>query len=255
MKDLVKIIILSHKRPGKVITKRILEHPCVSVPEAQAEAYRKQNPECEIITHPDSVIGKVPKLQWLLDKFKGCFFLDDDIASVQRLYFIPGADEVSKLPVENVETLIQNTAAVARELGAFYFGFATFGRPLMFKPWDPFRLTGYISGHAYGILPDSKLSYDPRIQMNDDYYIALLNAFHHRLCFKDNRFYFVQKGTFGSEGGLAEFRTMDKERAEFILLRKMFGGAIVPKRKVIGQGQNGAGKVTHQYEKMLNLPF
>ena len=65
----LKIVIPSHKRHDRVFAKKLLTGPIICVAESQADIYRQFNPECEIVTHPDDVIGLVPKRNWMAKHF------------------------------------------------------------------------------------------------------------------------------------------------------------------------------------------
>ena len=41
--------------------KKLVLDPIICVAESQADLYRQYNPDCEIVTHPDDVIGLIPK--------------------------------------------------------------------------------------------------------------------------------------------------------------------------------------------------
>lgn len=64
----------------------------------------------------------------------------------------------------------------------------------------------------------------------DDYWVCLLNAYHHRYAWFDGRFAFGFKDTYTGRGGMAEFRAGGGEEAATALLKRYFGAAVVPKR-------------------------
>lgn len=57
----LKIVIPSHKRHDRVFAKKIVKDPIICVAESQADIYKRYNPECEIVSHPDDIIGLIPK--------------------------------------------------------------------------------------------------------------------------------------------------------------------------------------------------
>lgn len=59
-----KIVIPSHKRHDRVFAKKLVNDPIICVAESQADLYQQFNPECEIVTHPDDVMGLIPKRNW-----------------------------------------------------------------------------------------------------------------------------------------------------------------------------------------------
>lgn len=242
----IKIVIPSHKRPDNVLTKHVVSDSIVCVPESQAAEYAEHNPEIEVVTHPDTVKGLTLKRQWIYDHFGDVFMLDDDIKSMRRLY------AQSDYLVKNkqlVREIIQNTAAAARQSGAFLFGFSKNPNPTSYRSMRPIELTGYITGCATGLLKGSKLFYDGRINCNEDYWISCLNAYHHRIIYKDTRFVFEQAGTFTSKGGLAEFRNMKAEEDDFNYLQEMFGEVVQLK------ADTSQRRRKHVFEKTMRLPF
>ena len=79
----LKIVIPSHKRHDMVLSKRLVVDPIICVAESQADIYREHNPECEIVTHPDDVIGLIPKRNWMARHCGDLFMLDDDVHVVK----------------------------------------------------------------------------------------------------------------------------------------------------------------------------
>ena len=75
----LRIVIPSHKRHDRVFAKKLVNDPIICVAESQADLYRQFNPDCEIVTHPDDVIGLIPKRNWMAKHFKNLFMLDDDV--------------------------------------------------------------------------------------------------------------------------------------------------------------------------------
>ncbi len=246
MKD-IKIIIPSHKRATRVRTTSAVYGASLCVEESQADQYRKCNPGIEIITHPDTVLGLARKRDWIIRNCGDVFMLDDDIDHLTRIYTEKGED--IHVDPDTAYDVVQMTAHAASQAGAYLFGFSTSPTPISFNSLNPIVLSGYVTGCAHGVLTGSKLWYNPDIICNEDYWISLLNAHHHRLIWKDTRFYFAQKDTFVNRGGLAEFRNVDAEEKDFKLLKKVFGEVV--------ELRNGKGNSTlrHQFQKTLKLPF
>lgn len=82
----LKIVIPSHKRHDMVLAKKLVVDPIICVAESQSDLYRQHNPECEIVTHPDDVIGLIPKRNWMAKHFGELMMLDDDVHAVKNLY-------------------------------------------------------------------------------------------------------------------------------------------------------------------------
>jgi hypothetical protein len=186
-----------------------------------------------IIVHPDSVKGLTPKLNWILDRFDALTRLW--LASRRprlrrRRYRQPAAllrregEQATIRDPELIEAIITNTARLARDVGAYYFGWeASNGALRYYTGLKPFMLTGYINGCAMGFRRGHGLRFDERIVAKNDFDIAAQNAWKHRLCLKDCRYTFCQKETFTGRGGQAAYRTSATEKRDVELLRKKWG--------------------------------
>jgi hypothetical protein len=93
MKEVVKQVILSHKRANKVDTTKTISGCSICVPEAQADEYREHNPDVEIIVHPDSVVGLTPKIRWVYEQFTNVIMFDDDLNAMRRTFVDKEFDE------------------------------------------------------------------------------------------------------------------------------------------------------------------
>lgn len=243
----VKIIIPSHKRAERVLTTSVVADAAICVPESQKEEYERHNPDNGIIVHPDNVIGLTAKRQWIYEQLGDVFMLDDDIVEMKRLYTTSNYRVKNK---QEVRDIIYACADAARQAGAYLFGFNKNPSPIAYSSHKPISMTGYITGCATGLLSGSKLFYDTAIKCNEDYWISCLNAHFHRYIWRDNRFTFVQKNTFVSSGGLAEFRNLKAEEEDFAYLQKMFGKEVIQLKK-----DSKLRKQAHQFEKTMKLPF
>lgn len=243
----VKVVIPSHKRSDRVLTTQVVPNAIVCVPESQADLYRAANPDTELVLHPDYVIGLAPKRQWIYEHFGNVLMLDDDITDFRKVYIAAG--QSGKVDTATTWALIQECAYCAKAAGSFLFGFNFKPNPTTFKPFSPIRRTGYVTGCAIGLLAGSKLWFNSEIVCNEDYWISLLNAYHHRTIWRDNRFVFIQKDTFASPGGMAEFRNIEVEEEDFKKLKKWFGNSVELKKATKLAG------LKHPFQKSLNLPF
>ena len=194
------------------------------MPASQAREYESAG--APILPHPESVKGLTPKLNWLLDKFKAedaVVFIDDDIVSLQRCFVSPGEASTIREPAL-IEAIIRATCILARDVGAYYFGWeASNGALRYYTGLKPVMLTGYINGCAMGFRRGHGLRFDERIVAKNDFDIAAMNAWRHRICVKDCRYTFCQAETFKGRGGQAAYRTSETERRDVALLQKKWG--------------------------------
>lgn len=243
----LEVVIPSHKRAGRILTHQVIPDAIICIPESQLPEYRAAHPDAQLVTHPDSVVGLAAKRNWMYQYFGNVLQLDDDITDFRRMY-LPAGEKVSIAP-DRAMAIIRETAYAAQQAGAYLWGFSSNPNPTMYKTMNPIAMTGYVTGCATGLLRGSKLWYNSQIICNEDYWISCLNAFHHRIIWKDLRFTFTQKDTFVGQGGLAEFRNLDAERQDFELLRRCFGDVIQEKK------DSKLAKRKHQFQKTMKLPY
>lgn len=244
----IDIVIPSHNRAERVLSKRLVSGAIICVPDSQYKAYKQNNPECEIVAHPDSVVGLPPKLDWIRRNFDNVFYLDDDATGFKRRYAT--GDTLLNCP-DTVREIIEATAHNARAAGAYLFGFAKDPNPMTFNALSPIKLTGFVLGGSTGLLSGSKLYWDTSLQINGDYWISGLNAYYHRLCYKDMRFCFVFEKTFTNKGGLAGVRNSEMLQRHYEHMKASFGDAIVRKKF----SRADVRKQKSEYEMRLVVPF
>lgn len=253
MKELVKLIIVSHKRPKIVSEKSRLAfaNAAICVEESQVDEYKHYNPDAEIIAHPDSVVGLSAKYKWLGQNFKNFAIIGDDIDFLRRNYEENMSGGIGVVDPETAYDVIQATAFMAQQLGCKLFAFSKENNPVTYSGHKPFRLSGIASGGVIGILDGMQTDkLTDRCVSGLDYFLSGLNAHFNRMVFVDER-YFTQckEGTFVSKGGMSDFRNVDTERNDFIYLKELFGDAIVVKNN------ENLRKKKHAYEKTLKVPF
>ncbi|WP_395753345.1 hypothetical protein [Prosthecobacter sp.] len=232
----MKIVIPSMSRANSMTTHLLVPGALLCVPESQQAIYeaRLQDDMCrvpahlraQIVTHPDSVKGLTPKLNWCFDHLEdedGIVFIDDDITSVQRCFVEQGEESTIRDPYL-IRDIIWTTFITARDLGAYYFGWeASNGALRYYTGLKPMMLTGYINGCAMGFRRGHGLRFDERVVAKNDFDIAAANAYRHRMCYKNCRYTFCQKGTFTGKGGQAAYRTSTTEQRDVELLRRKWG--------------------------------
>ena len=263
-KELVKIIIPSFKRPNGVKTLGAISHAAICCPAREVEAYQKNYPDTEIIGHPDEVYGINQARQWIYEKYPNVMMLDDDIHFVLRMTEPPvyeklkfdGTSNNDKLTPDEAYEVVQNLARVAKEMGAYLFGFCSSPNPRDVKDFMPFLINAYVKGTTMGMLEGSKLHFpmEEAGRISEDHYVTLLNAYHHRFNIIDNRYSFIHKGTFKTVGGCSDYRTSDSEEVAYKFLRQKFGEAVQLKK--VGTNNKGQEMArTHAWERVIHIPY
>lgn len=245
----LKIVIPSHGRSTTVATLKWLPSAMLVVAESQAAAYRRSYPDAEIDTHPDDLIGLVRKRQWMYDRYGDCFMVDDDVKNMVSLT-TPAGEKARFAEGDLAVDLITRLYDEAVDLGAYLFGFSPFGHPLAYNPMKPLALTGVPLGAGLGIRRSEKLFWNTEITAVGDYWIALLNAYYHRMALIDWRWYLACVGTFKNRGGGAGHRTMATEERDTQLLRDAFGSDIVRQKR-----GSPIARPTHEQQRSIRIPF
>lgn len=225
MEKIVPIVIPSHKRHDRVLSKDLVHNPIICVSKSQAPKYREHNPGFEIVIHPDDVLGLYQKRQWCYSHFGDLWMLDDDVITIKKVY-----DEDYDLTPEQRTRALHNIYQLACDLDIYLFGISKNPRPIQYLSHKPIRLSGAISGGCYGLRKSPNLYYNTDLTVMEDFWISLLNAFYNRKCLIDTRFAFVQKDTFKNKGGLSEFRNQDVEERDYNEMKRFFGDSIELKR-------------------------
>lgn len=242
-------------RAQTMTTHRLVRDFEICVPESQREEYAAVVGAERVLTHPDAVRGLTPKLNWIFDHVaddEAIVFLDDDLTAVQRCFTSPGEPGTIRDP-DLVQEIIRGTFLLARDVGAFYFGWeASNGAVRYYTGLKPIMRTGYINGCAMGFRTGHGLRFDERIVAKNDFDIAAANARRHRTCLKNVRYTFCQKETFVGKGGQAAHRNSETERRDVELLRRKWGGEVFPDGGHSGSRKRayaGVQKIT------MRLPF
>ena len=246
----LKIVIPSHKRADKVISKKLVVDPILCVAESQAEEYRRLNPECEIVTHPDDVIGLIPKRNWMVKHFGDLFMLDDDVARFVKLFVEKGEQAPIKDKVK-ITRLINELYEMAELLDVHLFGFSNCTVPMEYREDKWLSLSKCITGCAYGVRGNKNTWWNETMQLKEDFWISCYMKYKERKVLTDQRYNFQQMGTFASQGGLAEIRNQDKERANILALKHYFGDVVHLKKP----GSNGRNKTRDKVKFNISVTF
>ena len=251
----VKVIIPSFRRSHLIYSHRVVEDYTVCIPESDYNDYVKVGiPKDKIVCHPDTVLGLCPKRNWIFDNLqdgKPMLSLDDDIHGLLRM-FVPAGHTTKVESPKMVTDIIENTAQMADDIGAKFFGFANSAdiRTVNFNV--PFGLTGFINGWSMGFMPNHTFRFPPDLIGKEDYEVSLQNAFKYRICFRNQRYGFNAEGTFKNTGGLAVYRNNETEVRAAKFLQRRYGSEVVHIVKRAGfKTQEHVG-----YQKIaMNLPF
>lgn len=249
MSDL-KIVIPSHKRHDRVLSKKLVCNPILCVAESQADLYKQFNPECEIVKHPDNVVGLIPKRNWMARHFGDMMMLDDDVYAVKNLYCEKGETCVVRDP-ERVTAIIESLYELACLLDVHLFGFTSAISPVMYNELGYYSLSRMITGCSYGVRRGKNVWWNEELRLKEDFWISCYMKYKERRVLTDLRYNFAQKGTFVNAGGLAALRNQEEERRSILFIRKHFGDSITLK----GATNNGKDKTKQMVEYNISCKF
>lgn len=243
----IKIVIPTKGRPKDIVTHKYVSNCIICPSESELPLYKEHNPNSQYEAHPDTVIGMAAKRQWIYDKFKNVFMMDDDLKGFSRM--TQKAKESSHINPELAYDIIQNCGNLAKLSGAYLFGFNKNVNPGFYSGHYPFEITGIIDGCGFGMLEGAeKLVFESRFTLGHEFYISGINAHYYRKAFFDMRYNIIHNSFGDSIGGCANLRTLETEKADLKLLKFFFGSAI--------KAKEGTGKrMKHQFAKNLIIPF
>lgn len=245
-----KIVIPSHKRADHVMSKKLIVDPIICVAESQREEYERHNPDCEIVCHPDDVIGLIPKRNWMAKHFGELFMFDDDVCTCKCLFAEKGEPTVIKDP-RKITQIVHELHDLATMLDVHVFGFTSRTTPLMFEEDRWFSLSNMITGCSYGVRYNENVWWNEDLKLKEDFWISCYMKYKERRVLTDLRYSFSQKGTFVSSGGLAAIRNQEEEKRSILLIKKHFGDTIQVKKP----GTNGKDKTQSMVEHNISAKF
>lgn len=246
----LKIVIPSHKRHDRVFAKKLVLDPIICVAESQANLYRQFNPECEIVTHPDDVVGLIPKRNWMAKHFGELMMLDDDVHVVKTLYCEKGESGIVR-DSTLITGIINSLYELAVMLDIHIFGFTSRISPVMYDETCYYSLSNMITGCAYGVRYNKNTWWNEEIRLKEDFWISCYMKYKERRILTDLRYNFSQKGTFVSSGGLAAIRNREEERRSILFIKKHFGDSIQLK----GATHNGKEQTKQLVEHNISCKF
>ncbi len=248
----LRIVIPSHKRHDRVFAKKLVNDPIICVAESQADIYRQFNPECEIVTHPDDVIGLIPKRNWMAKHFGSLFMLDDDVHACKKLFVEKGESSRVK-DKDEITHIIESLYEMATMMDVHLFGFTARISPVMYDETAYLSLSKMITGCSYGVIYNKNTWWNEDLKLKEDFWISCYMKYRERKVLTDLRYNFEQKSTFVNSGGLAAFRNQEEERRSILLIKKHFGDCINLK----GATNNGKDKTKQlvEYNITCRFPF
>jgi hypothetical protein len=225
----IKKLILSRGRAVSITSHKLFPGATLLVPENEKREYGVSIKN-DIDTIPKEVCGLGNVRNWVLDHYKEeCIvMIDDDII---KLWVMTSLNGYAVFDPKIINTIIENTALMARELPTSIFGFDQAWDVRKTDPFTPFSLKGWVGG-VIGIIGRSKRFIDSYFKVDIDF--CLQTLLKDRILFIDNRYSFVQKRIHG-KGGNAIFRSQEKFDKEIKRLQNKWGKYFLYERTPSGE--------------------
>ena len=223
-----KIVIPSHKRHDRVFAKKLVNDPIICVAESQADLYQQFNPECEIVTHPDDVMGLIPKRNWMAKHFGELFMLDDDVHACKPIYVEKG--EPSRIKdKDKITNIIQSLFEMASMMDVHLFGFTARISPVMYDESAFLSLSKMITGCSYGVIYNKNTWWNEEIRLKEDFWISCYMKYKERKV----------------------LRNQEEERKSILFIKKNFGDSILLKSATT----NGKDKTKQLVQYNISCKF
>lgn len=222
----ILIAIPTYKRAGNVPTLALFDpkDAFMFVDTQELDLYRKEHPTAQIVEYKGKA-GLTPKLNAILDyarknKYDAVFKIDDDFEGMA--YFADGYTQRIVEP-DRIYQVIERMAVMAKDARTPLF--VTLGIPDIrkYKRSEPFSLFSTLKIGAYGLLLDNDLRFDERMLMKQDIDMCLQVLLNYRFFIQENRYSFYYRPTMGNKGGVASYRTRDKEEQMMNILKNKWG--------------------------------
>jgi hypothetical protein len=245
---MIPIVCPSKGRAERLHTKKYFEHLIVVVTKGEGDEYKNHNPEVEVVETPEHIRGITPTRQFILENWDNPFMIDDDVVSIRKNFAEPGDDDLVR-DRQTVHEIIEETAYMCKEIGAYVYGFSKMRNPLEFRSHIPIVHTGFMNGSFKGFIKGHGLSYDVTLKEAEDHYMSCLSIYKHRYNLINNFYSFVTEVNFEAAGGCNDYRTIEMMKQNTLRLREMFGEVVNVKHST------KIKKKVHQGERSLSFPY
>lgn len=229
----IRICAPSYKRPGEVDTLKYLPHARIYVSNDEVEMYRKANPGADIVGVDPKYQGNLCRIRnHILDveipQNDATVIIDDDLQWIAYFEF----NEHHKLRTEEeVMRFIEKYSDLARSWGILYWGIQINFDRQSYREYNPFSLTSYIGG-PFGVhLGEHGVRYDEALPLKEDYDFTLQYLNRYRKMLRVNKYHYSTKQAV-QPGGVAAYRSVEKEKEQLAALQRKWGSKIVKREKL-----------------------
>ena len=261
-----KNIVVACPSYKRLIVETLLYIPfCkVYVAPEEYESYVEFNPKHtdNIIKCPEGVQGNVGRVRnYILDtEFTNgadvVCIVDDDLKQINHFEMSEDgsyAYEKVKLKTDDIVEFIHNNSMLCYEWGFKMWGININSDSLSYRQCAPFSTTSVVLGPFGCFLKGMSCRYDETLPLKEDYDMTLQNMNKYRGVLRLNKYHYVCRQS-EQKGGCAMYRTMEKEKEQFELLRKKWGSDIVKLDKT-NKGRSKKDRKYIDYNPIIKVPI
>lgn len=222
----------SYKRP-LVETLAYIPFCRVYVDGSEYEAYKEANPGADIVRCADGVQGNLCRVRNYIIKEEltagadAVVIVDDDMEGMY-IWQEKGDNFVEKvkLATDDLLPFFEKYSEICRDLGYKFWGGNCNQDALSYRAYTPFGFAKYIGGPLQVFLKGNECWYDERLPLKEDYDMTLQQCNRYRGCLRLNFLTYNVKQS-EQKGGCATYRSMQREKEQFLLLQKKWSADIV----------------------------
>lgn len=226
----INICAPSYKRANKVDTLKYLPSCKIYVSNDEYNDYKQNNPTSNIIGVDPKYQGNLCRIRnKILDDHQGNIvcIIDDDLKYV-------GYYENRKIiKIENENdffSFLYKYSVLALDFGVKLWGINVNPDKQCYREYTPFSLTSYIGG-PFMVHIDTTLRFDERLPLKEDYDFTLQNLNKYRKALRINKYFYNVKQC-EQIGGCSNYRNLENEKNQLLLLQKKWGKKIVKTEKL-----------------------
>lgn len=233
----MKIVVAcpSYRRP-KVETLEYLPYCRVYVDIKEAQEYIDNNKGADIVACPEGVQGNLCRVRnYMLDTeftngADAVCIIDDDMKGMARFEVRDGFGyEDIQLKTNDFMPFLEKYTLLCKEWGFYLWGVNCNSDKTAYRHYTPFSTISYIGG-PFMVHLKNPMRFDEDLPLKEDYDITLQHCNEYRGVLRVNAYHYYVKQA-KQAGGCATYRTNEKEKEQFLLLQRKWGGKIVKKDK------------------------
>lgn len=214
------IAVPSMSRHKSQTTANIFPSSIFFVPYSQFDEYAEEI-QNKIIPVPETIKGITQTRNWILNNNQkdDIIFIDDDIREIGT--FILGEriklDKCEKLLISEFQKMFD----LAKGLNVKIFGVENGGSKFSNHPLQPISLKSIINASCMGVLASSKIFFDERLEVKEDYDLMLSQYKKTGISLKAKYFY-IRTHHWKNGGGCVDYRTDKMEEEAISILEKRY---------------------------------